>query len=350
MTVKPRNGSFQADVKLGDIRYRPTFKTEPEAVAWEFEARAAFALGKPIPTPGAGQVKNAKIASITELIAYVEKKRWNNPESQGSVGNAYRFAEWVGPKVSVAEALTEEQVEAFVEHREDEHQNSGSTINRYMAAIRPLMTAAVKLKLIPELFDLPKRQEGQCRIRFYTEAEERDILTTLTQWSYDDIHDYFVFLLDTGMRPIEAKRLVWADISGRHIILEHDITKNSTQRVLTATPRVAAVLERMKQKFHNSERGPFSWAGPKQPMIRTLWERLRGHLQWMGKDTIIYTFRHTCASRLVQRGVDLYRVQIWMGHKSIQMTQRYAKFAPKQLGELADVLAMSSAPAPAPSL
>jgi hypothetical protein len=28
-----------------------------------------------------------------------------------------------------------------------------------------------------------------------------------------------------------------------------------------------------------------------------------------------------------------------MGHKTIQMTQRYAKFAPKQLGELADVLA-----------
>jgi hypothetical protein len=28
-----------------------------------------------------------------------------------------------------------------------------------------------------------------------------------------------------------------------------------------------------------------------------------------------------------------------MGHKSLQMTQRYAKFAPKQLAELADVLA-----------
>jgi hypothetical protein len=41
----------------------------------------------------------------------------------------------------------------------------------------------------------------------------------------------------------------------------------------------------------------------------------------------------------VQRGVDLYRVQIWMGHKGPQMTQRYAKFAPKQLAELAEVLA-----------
>lgn len=61
-------------------------------------------------------------------------------------------------------------------------------------------------------------------------------------------------------------------------------------------------------------------------------------------DTVIYTFRHTCASRLVQRGVDLCRVQIWMRHKSLQRTQRYAKFAPRQLAELADVLALPSKP------
>lgn len=81
--------------------------------------------------------------------------------------------------------------------------------------------------------------------------------------------------------------------------------------------------------------------------VQTLWNRLRGHFDWMGKDTVIYTFRRTCASRLVQRGVDLYRVQIWMGHKSIQMAQRYAKFAPKHLAELADVLEQ---PSPRPAL
>jgi site-specific recombinase XerD len=59
----------------------------------------------------------------------------------------------------------------------------------------------------------------------------------------------------------------------------------------------------------------------------------------MDEDYFIYTFRHTCASRLVQRGIDLYRVQIWLGHSVPQMTQRYAKFAPDQLSELAAVLA-----------
>jgi hypothetical protein len=39
--------------------------------------------------------------------------------------------------------------------------------------------------------------------------------------------------------------------------------------------------------------------------------------------------RHTFAGRLVMAGVDLRTVQELMGHKTIQMTCRYAHLAPK---------------------
>src|SRR5215469_8878461 len=39
--------------------------------------------------------------------------------------------------------------------------------------------------------------------------------------------------------------------------------------------------------------------------------------------------RHTFASRLVMSGVDLRTVQDLMGHKTIQMTVRYARLAPQ---------------------
>lgn len=44
-----------------------------------------------------------------------------------------------------------------------------------------------------------------------------------------------------------------------------------------------------------------------------------------------HSLRHTCASRLVQRGVSLPIVPAVLGHSSIQVTQRYAHLAPDVL-------------------
>ena len=41
--------------------------------------------------------------------------------------------------------------------------------------------------------------------------------------------------------------------------------------------------------------------------------------------------RHSFATRLVQRGVDLYNVQRLSGHKSHGMTQRYAHHSSESL-------------------
>jgi integrase len=62
------------------------------------------------------------------------------------------------------------------------------------------------------------------------------------------------------------------------------------------------------------------------------WDRLRSHLNLdHDKQFVVHALRHTCASRLIQRGVPLAVVQKWMGHKAIQTTLRYAHLAPDSL-------------------
>ena len=46
-----------------------------------------------------------------------------------------------------------------------------------------------------------------------------------------------------------------------------------------------------------------------------------------------HDLRHTFATRLAQAGVDLYKVQRLLGHKSPTMTQRYAHHSPESLRE-----------------
>jgi integrase len=55
-------------------------------------------------------------------------------------------------------------------------------------------------------------------------------------------------------------------------------------------------------------------------------------------DFHFHALRHTFASRLAMKGVDLYRVQTLMGHKTPEMTQRYAHLSPDTLREAVERL------------
>jgi site-specific recombinase XerD len=52
----------------------------------------------------------------------------------------------------------------------------------------------------------------------------------------------------------------------------------------------------------------------------------------------LHDMRHTFAMRLVQRGVDLYKVHRLLGHKTSTMTQRYAHHSPESLRAGVNVL------------
>jgi len=49
------------------------------------------------------------------------------------------------------------------------------------------------------------------------------------------------------------------------------------------------------------------------------------------KDVTPHTLRHTFATRLAQRGVDIYKIAKLLGHKDIRMTLRYAHHSPDSL-------------------
>lgn len=348
MATYPRGAGYETKFMVSGVRYVGTFKTREEGEAWELAGRSALKLGKSVPEPDEhGSSKAHKIQTISDLVEHVYKVRWASlkaPEQPKK--NADLFAAWVGPRATVSEALTTAKIEEYMFFRQSAKRNVGATINRHLSTLSVVVKAARALKLISDDVVLPWQKEGSHRTRFYTPEEETEIVGKLVQWELQHYADLLVFLVDTGARLEEAEtygrkakdgrrppKLQWGDIRGNAVTFED--TKTGLTRTVYATPRVMEVLKRMKAR-PDTPHGPFEWLSRRR--LRKVWDDLRDDTPWMGPDTVIHTFRHTCASRLVQRGVDIYRVMKWMGHKDITTTQRYAKLRPTDMEELARVL------------
>jgi integrase len=203
---------------------------------------------------------------------------------------------------------------------------SGGTINRHVAAISVLSKHADHLGLVSRRPLLQRQKEGTHRIRHFSRAEEEAIFSTLVSWGMEDIHRFFVFIVDTGARPGEALAMLPSrDINHTTRTVTLEGTKNELVRTLPLTERAyRAALPGFRA---------LSYAH-----VSAVWERLRSVLPFLHEDTVIYTFRHTCAFRLAERGTDLVRIKEWMGHKSIATTLRYAHLSPKRFAGMVDIL------------
>lgn len=342
MTTKPMKGirrhgnGYLAEPQFGGRRYRYTFRTELEAAEWLVRAHDANKRGLPIPEP-VGTVGQAKVQTIEELAKHVYALRWASQKSgEKSLECAMCFVRWVGPNVKADEALTTLNVHAYVAHMLKERK-SGGTVNRHLARISALSKMAKALRMIADRPDLPKQKENQHRIRYYEHSEEAAIHAKLRSWDGDgemlDWIDYFTFLADMGTRPSEAQGMLWRDY--RQGVCHFEETKTDLARSLKPTARAKAALERQRLR-HPSAEGPFAWVSERGS--RTLWNKLRAHIKWMNDQTVIYTFRHTCASRLTMHGVSLHRIKAYLGHRTINTTLRYAHLAPEQVNIATEAL------------
>lgn len=325
MTVRRKGRQYQADFMVDGKRHRKSFDKETEAEAWELQTRAALKLGQPLPATKATVAGGGK--TLGALMRTVEQTHWScRPGSHNTVANGHAFVRFVGEKVPIEDALTTDKALEFVDYLIEERNVGDSTVNRYLSAISTLARYGGQKPV------LPWRKPGENRIRWFSDEEEAMILQTLTLWGMRREYDLFLFLADTGARPwAEALRFGRRDLGKRTVTFWE--TKNGKARTVPLTARAWDAVQR-QLRLHNED-NPF--AGLDQWHMIDVWRRLRSHIPQLN-DAVIYTWRHTCCSRLVQRGVDLIRVKEWMGHKSLATTMRYAHLAPRHLIEAAAVL------------
>jgi integrase len=209
-----------------------------------------------------------------------------------------------------------------------ENGNKPATVNRKLSVIARALTEARKRGLIAAVPDIPRLPVRNAKTRWLDNDEWRRLRTAC--WSLEDGADaagmlnLLTFLLYTGCRLSEA-------LNSRRGLLAFHLdqvtftdTKNGRDRTVPLVPAAAIALV---------DGWPADWTTSR---IQYLFGKVR---ETAGlPDVTLHTLRHTCASWLVQRGVDLYRVKAWLGHTSVTTTERYAHLAPSSLQDAARLL------------
>jgi integrase len=334
MTIAQRGAKWQARVKEpnGGKYHRVTFDTKEQAEFWEEKAKEAIRLALPVPESCTSE--GVTIRSLADrYAAYL----WPNQQRK-HIETDIKIAERLLPLDPLK--LTTKDLIRFVEKRRQEGA-AGTTIRHNLSRVRKLLTHADTMGdiLLPTVIKWPAINSSNPRMRYLTVQEEETLLSAI------DIEDYrrlVEFMIDTGCRPSEvmnttavvAKPFEWGDVStskdGRTLVTFWK-TKTNTPRTVPLTQRAYEALDWSREEGHARPFGDIHHIKFKDYVVAKATEVALS-------DIVVYTFRHTCASRLVQRGADIMRVKQWMGHSNIETTLGYAKLAPEDIYSLSDLL------------
>ncbi|WP_243375522.1 site-specific integrase [Geotalea sp. SG265] len=332
MTVYKRGakGVFYMDfVVKGERVYKSTERfTKREAVLIEAtEKKRLMEEATLSPKEKSSRLK------LSEAIKVVFDERWkDNKDGNKSQRNAERLIDHVG---DIPIGRIDEEVFRKLVKKLETTGIEPATINRYLASLKTLLRHHGQRW---EHIKLKKERKG--RIRVLSDEEEvaaiqllRETIHPPKRAYFKEIADLAEVLVDTGMRLSEAINLNYLDVNFRTNLISIWFNKGDRPRSVPMTSRVKAILK--ARKAGNPVK-PFS-VDIHQADHAWDWVRKTMGLQ-NDKEFVLHALRHTCASRLVNRDIDLYVVKEWLGHSSIQVTEKYAHLSPSKLKEAASSL------------
>jgi len=213
-----------------------------------------------------------------------------------------------------------------------------ATINKELGLIRHAFNLAIKEW--EWCRDNPMRKVSMEPVhnqidRWLTTDEEVKLLAASPDW----LREILTFALNTGMRKGEILSLQWRDLDLVRSVLVVMKSKNRERRTLPLNGRIFELLMAKQKEGTAGDGFVFSTSRGTRINARNLSRAFYVARKKAGLDNFrFHDLRHTFATRLVQAGVDLYKVQRLLGHKSPAMTQRYAHHSPESLRDGVGVL------------
>lgn len=318
--------SYQVRVRLkGHPTQTATFARLTDARRWAQQTEAAIREGRHFKTTEANR------RTLTDLVdRYLREVM---PGKKSARGQGIQLCWWraeLGHHVlaDITPALLAEYRDRLAAGITPKRQpRSGSTVNRYLAALSHAFTIATNEWLWLEdnpLRRVRKLKEPRGRVRFLSDEERCRLLAACKASGNSDLYPAVVLALSTGARQQEIMSLRWPDIDLTRGMIVVQESKNGERRALPLVAHAAELIrERGRVRRLNTDLVFPSARHPQQPIeLRTPWQAALKQADI--KDFKWHDLRHSAASYLAMNGATLAEIAAVLGHRTLAMVKRYA--------------------------
>ena len=271
--------------------------------------------------------------TLSEATRVVYKRRKNGTKSAANflIGMKHNIKALGDLPVN---KITRPLVNKMMDYHKEKLKNSNAVINQKMGYLRVVLSEMEEDGYI-EMIKMPKpRPTKNSKVHYLTKDMEDELLAWLLDHDEKAFH-IVQLLIDLGCRVNELLNLEKRFVDMPNNQINFNDRKNDKAVAVPMTQRVIVIMQIYRMGKKPTDKlfdVDYSW-------LNAIWQKARKDLGYADKKFYtIHLCRHTCASRLVQRGVPILLVKDWLGHEDIENTMIYAHLAPKALHSVVGVL------------
>jgi integrase/recombinase XerD len=252
-----------------------------------------------------------------------------------------RYAEHAGkpPTTLTLPDLDAPFVLAFLDHLERNRGNSARTRNARLVALRSFLHYAAlrdptSLPSIQRVLAIPMKRFDRPLLGYLSREEIEAILAAPDRSTWSGHRDAVMFatFYNTGARVSEITALRSRDAQLERNLCLHVQGKGRKERAVPLWKSTAAMLREWLKRvdpqpeapiFPNRHGTPLSRSGVEKRLRTAVSIAAKRCPTLNGRRISPHTLRHTTAMHLLQSGVDITVIALWLGHESPATTHLY---------------------------
>lgn len=346
-----KNGHTSYYINYRDDSGKPTMKkvgvnTPQSRFTIKDAYDALIAVKHALNTGQEAPVKNARRSKFTMQDAFGGYIEWAKGNKKSWKTDEWQYNKHIKPTLGNQELNKLKAID--FEQLKTEKTKEGwkeQTVKHILGLTRHIINHAIKYELIKNYTNpisggkVKMPTVDNARQAFLNYDEAKQLLELLNTAATRTAYLYSLFCLFTGARLSEVANLKWQDVNFETNKIYLPKTKSGNARYVPIAKQVKAELLALAETrsgayvLHDEQDKDRKGRMPNS--FETAMEIVRpGNSKLSAQYKITaHSLRHTHASWLAMSGLDIMHIKEQLGHKTIQMTLRYAHLIPNKRDE-----------------